>query len=149
MRTLAGIWHKNREQYGFEIHSPDIGFVRELHRLDPHLYVTWNKSKERWIIVERGYQTGLDHIVMKVEDEGGGYRPLDSRTITLLKAARWKWNKGIKEFEKRLREEEDQEKAQQEKDFFDECHSIGDWYALQMMGIPHSQVPKKYEEVQV
>jgi len=148
MRQLSAIWNTNRGYYGSELYTPDSGFIRSLKAMDPGLFVTWNRVKERWIIYEKGYQSGRDHIVCRVENEDGSFRPLDNRIIESLSKAKWMWDKGVNEFDRMLSEEETSNQLQKERDAYREQEGIGNWYALQMMGIPHFQVPKRYEEVQ-
>jgi predicted DNA-binding antitoxin AbrB/MazE fold protein len=146
-RTSPGIWSENRKGYGGVSMTPDWSFVQQLKRIDPNLSVTWNKNRERWVVYEKGRITGLDHIVMRVEYEDGSYKPLDARTLRELEKSRWLWNKGLREFINRLEDEEEQREMDSERAMLDELHNIGDWYALQMMGIPHFQVPGKYGEI--
>lgn len=147
MKQIAAIWNENRDGYG-GINIPDWAFVKELNRIDPYLFVTWNRAKERWVIYEKGYSTGRDHIVGRVEDEDGSYRPLDQRATNQLRKVRWLWNQGIAEFARHLEKEETALQLQQEKAMYDQAMDIGSWYALQLMGIPQFQVPKSFEEVQ-
>lgn len=148
MKGAPTIWNSNRLIYGEPAGmTPDRGFVKQLKRLDPDLDVVWNRFKERWIIIERGKETGRWHIVMRVQNEDGSYRPLDNRILKDLERVRFMFNQGVKAFCDQLEAEEREEEAQKVRDYETELHNIGDWYALQMMGIPHFQVPQKYQEV--
>ena len=68
---------------------PDWGFRKELKRMDSKLDVKWNSGFQRWTIVREtaapgnlyNYEAG----VMRVANDDGSYRPLDSRTLRSLR----------------------------------------------------------------
>ena len=70
---------------------PDWAFRKELKRLDSKLDVEWDTRRQRWKIVRETASPGnlynykVD--VMTVANPDGSYRPLDQRTIRMLRQA--------------------------------------------------------------
>lgn len=67
----------------------DWGFVKELKRHDSKLDVAWNSSKKRWNITRKipapGKLYDVDTHIYTVQNDDGSFRPLDPRTLRLLK----------------------------------------------------------------
>lgn len=136
-----------RDRYGSISMFPDWAIVKELKRIDPRLRVDWNRAKERWVIYETGYVTGRDHIVMRVEEDDGSYRSLDQRVTKELEYIKWLSRLNTANWMRRFEEEEQKLEEEKEKSFTEAIHNIGDYYALQLLGIPQSQVPSGYENI--
>lgn len=64
--------------------TPDSTFVRELKEISPDLSVVWTPVLNRWVI---WYQSsdGTKHRIHEVKNPDGSFRPLDNRTLTMLK----------------------------------------------------------------
>ena len=138
---------KARHYYGAVDMTPDSYIAREIRKIDPRLRVVWNWNKQRWIIYETGYQTGRDHIVTRIENKDGSFRPLDQRVIKDLERMKWLSQESTRQMIRRIDEEHAAEEQAKEKRFAEEIHNIGDYYALQLMGIQQTQVPRSYQEV--
>jgi hypothetical protein len=67
----------------------DWGFVKELRRHDDKLGVSWNSVKKRWNITRKvpapSNLYDVDAHIYTVQNDDGTYRPLDARTLRLLK----------------------------------------------------------------
>lgn len=67
--------------------KPDKHFVETLKSVDRGLDVVWSPAMEVWVIYYTNPQ-GRTFKVYEVREEDGSFRPLDTRTITLMN----QWN---------------------------------------------------------
>lgn len=64
---------------------PPSDFCKRLYELDPNLSLNWDPSHGVWSIWYNDRYTGLRDHVMNVMEPDGSYRPLDERTIKIIK----------------------------------------------------------------
>ena len=73
------------------MYTPDKGFMKKLRGMDKYLDVRWDGVRERWtiwrIVPSLGGSYKRNHLICYVQNDIGGYRPLDDRTIRMLKMA--------------------------------------------------------------
>ena len=64
--------------------TPDPAFVKKLREVSKRLEVVWTPVLERWVIWWTGTD-GARYRIYEVGEPNGLYRPLDDRTINMLK----------------------------------------------------------------
>lgn len=60
-------------------------FKNEMLKIDPGLFVIWDSYFERFQIMHRCPKTGIVRCIVMVEDDDGGFRQCDNRTLDYLK----------------------------------------------------------------
>ncbi len=60
-------------------------FDEALKRINPGLYLIWNKTMERFQVFYRDHRNGLVRIICTVEDDDGESIPCDNRTLNFLR----------------------------------------------------------------
>lgn len=66
--------------------SVDAGFLKDLKTISRKLFIKWETGLDRWVIWYHG-DDGADYRIWEVCNEDGSYRPLDGRTLDLLRRA--------------------------------------------------------------
>jgi len=102
--------------------QPPERFTEALKRLDPKLVIGWNQDRCRWLIARDRELGNGRTLIMWVEEPDGAYRPLDNRTIALLKRFD-SWNIGKEQYVNNLMEAMDQER---EASFDRACENFGE-----------------------
>ena len=69
--------------------QPPSDFCKKLYDLDANLFVRWHPGHKRWSIWWMSPDDGhIDHVVTAVEPNGD-YRPLDDRTLKIIRMNRY------------------------------------------------------------
>lgn len=68
---------------------PDPDFVNKLYRLDRDLVLCFDREMGRWQIWRKDADSGRLEFIINVINDDGSYRPLDDRTINILKMNRF------------------------------------------------------------
>lgn len=68
---------------------PDIEFAKRLAMFDKDLVIAWDRSQKVWQIWRRDPYTAKVEFIISVVNEDGSYRPLDDRTLAILKMNRF------------------------------------------------------------
>jgi DNA-binding transcriptional MerR regulator len=91
-------------------------FVKDLRRLDPLLELEWDRVLELWCIYYNA-PDGNRFKLIEVKNEDGSYRPLDERTINLIKMCDWSRRIGtpLEFVKKNLNAREEAKQKQKEK----------------------------------
>lgn len=61
-------------------------FLEELKSISSRLFIKWEYGLDRWVIWYHG-RDGQDYRIWEVVNEDGSYRPLDDRTLNLMRMA--------------------------------------------------------------
>lgn len=65
---------------------PPLDFVKRLQTLDPDLFLNWDPVNEHWSVWHRNRDYNrVDHVLNVIEPDGK-FRPLDERTIEMIRA---------------------------------------------------------------
>lgn len=95
---------------------PPPDFCKKLYELDPNLSLNWDPSHEVWSVWCKNPDNGGFEHVMNVVEPDGSYRPLDDRSLKIIKMNRY-YAQRPEELEKILVDsiEEENERAEQRK----------------------------------
>jgi hypothetical protein len=63
----------------------DKKFIRELCLIASELEVEWDNDLERFVIYYKSPRDGQRHKILEVKNNDGSFRPLDGRTLELLR----------------------------------------------------------------
>lgn len=75
-----------RHQISTDAPSVDASFLKEMKTISRKLFIQWETGLDRWVIWYHG-DDGVDYRIWEVKNEDGSYRPLDNRTLDLLRRA--------------------------------------------------------------
>jgi hypothetical protein len=92
---------------------PPDSFCQQLREYDPDLELNWDHVHGVWSIWVR-LSANERHHVMNVINDDGSYRPLDGRTMAILRANRF-FAQHPEKLEKKLLTQEEERLAQQQK----------------------------------
>lgn len=67
--------------------TPPAEFLAELKKISPDLEVVFETAVERWVIYYNNVYNGRRYRVHEVKEVDGSYRPLDQRTIDIMRMA--------------------------------------------------------------
>jgi hypothetical protein len=95
--------------------SPDWAIVKRLKEYDPEIEVHWERGFNRWFLSAPD-RTGRRVRVLTIMESNGQYRPLDERTLVVLRLADSFKNDDIHNFAKVLKDNDRAVNAQQEHD---------------------------------
>lgn len=129
--------------------TPDAGFRKQLHALDPELEVVWDYGSSKWNIYRFPKNDKDPFHMLTVQTQGRTYRELGADILLKLQESDpWRFST-LNQLTAYFDEMDEQNTRRKQRDFMNKIQAIRGEIPNKLRGIPQSQVPKSWEAVAI